>query len=237
MAQNTFAKLVASPLPPNFSVVGPDGFLQALIRYVQVVIPGTFTGVIRGTIDPSNDQGLFYNSLQRVFKDWDVGTGRYQPVTDLSLTEEKVFYTPGDDLVKGWVVLNGRTINSITGLSVLQKQVLESVFGPGGSLPNRIVLGAFSNLPANGAFGGITIEDILPANGEIAALTFDTPHPTKEQTEALRDKTEVLRDSAAALKDDTVAIRDVAEQLLDSVRASASATVTAYAKIWVGFPE
>lgn len=236
MAQNTFAKLVASPLPPNFKVTGPDSFLQALVKVVQVVIPGTFTGVIRGAVDPSNDQGLFYNTLQKVFKDWDTATGRYQPVTDLTLKEEKIFYSAGDDLTKGWVVLNGRAINSITGLTPLQKQVLESTFGVGGTLPDRKVLGAFTNLPANGAFSNITIDATMPAEGAIEALTFSNP-ATKTEAEALRDKTEELRGSTSDLRDKTVEVRDVAEQLLDSVRASANSTVTAYAKIWVGFPE
>lgn len=235
MAQPIVAKLVASPLPPDFKVTGPNAFLQALVKAVQVVIPGTFTGIIRGAVDPSNDQGLFYNTLQKVFKDWDVSSGRYQPVSDLTLTEEKIFYSAGDDLTKGWVVLNGRTINSITGLSSLQKQVLESVFGVSGTLPDRKVLGAFTNLPANGAFGDIVIDPTVPADGVIGALTVGNP-PTQAQVEALRDKTEELRDSTSALRGKTEDIKTVAEQLLDSVRASSEATVTAYAKIWVGFP-
>ncbi len=78
---------------------------------------------------------LIFNIPQNVFKSWNQNQGRYVPVSQYATGDTKYQFGGVDSVATGWVLVDGRAISAIPGLSFAQKTVLETLFGVGGSLP------------------------------------------------------------------------------------------------------
>jgi hypothetical protein len=145
-----------------------------------------------------------------------------------------------DNLAVGRVILNGRKIADIPGLSSRQLANLQSLFGSGADQTIPTVSPAnVSGLPVGNAFGSITwppsINPVyLPAEGAIApGLTFSNP-VTAGEGQALADKTEELRTSGDDAFGVTKQIQAVCQQLLNALNTNTNPPIYAY--VFAGFP-
>jgi hypothetical protein len=177
--------------------------------------PGIFTTV------------LFFNQAAGLWKYWDTGSGKYLPVTQLRVGDQKVSYSLGDEVLNGWIVLNGRSIDSVTGISQTQKLALQSIFGAGGNLPDVTALTGLNNVPPNGTFAGIANPDTQPVKGVIGGLTADLCN--------LATNTETLRNSTAALQTSIGQTLTQAEAVINSLNGSPADT-KAQVKVFCGYP-
>lgn len=206
------------------------GSIRADITFVPILVndPVTFVG------------DLIFNLTQRVFKSWDVGSGAYVTVTENVVGDIKDSFIATDDIARGWVVLNGRLLTNITGISAAQLTNLQTLFGssPTTTLPT-VSATHTSGLPAGNAFGSIvwppSINPVVqPASGVIApGLTFTNP-VTDVEAQSLANQTEILRGSAQDSFDVTKQIQAVAQQMLTALNQTATPAI--YAKVFAGYP-
>lgn len=168
--------------------------------------------------DPTTFQGqLIFNIVQRIFKGWDAGTGTYKAVTSYAIGDTKVSFVGNDTISTGWVVLNGRLISSITGITGAQQTALESIFGVGGSLPT-VIPQNISGLPPVNAFGNIAWPAIVPSAAVIApGLPFTAPNPSDVEVQALADQTEFLRDTVNNVQIEIQESLNVSQQVLSAL--------------------
>jgi hypothetical protein len=213
--------------PSNLKTMTQAQLLQLVAGYLQFTLSADVDFFLKGVSDPISDEGIFYNTAQKRFKEWSETYGKYQPITDLRIGQTIDSYTTGDELEQGFVNLDGRLISVITGITAQQKAYLETLFGVGGTLPNRRGLTTFTGVPAVGSIGGISVLEIAPDAGIIGSQTVTTD---------LATKTEELRGSTSDLKDNVISLRDKTEELLAAVRAGTSPTTTSFVKVWVGYP-
>lgn len=146
---------------------------------------------------PAFTTWLIYNVSQTVFKYWNIATGSYVAITQFRVGDMKTSFVGNDDVATGWVVLDGRLISNITGLTGAQVAALETLFGVGGSLP-VVTPTNVSGLPPVNAFGNIPWPQILPAAGVFSGLTFSNPVADTE-ADAFAEDTEILRDTSENL--------------------------------------
>lgn len=224
-----------TPLPAGAAVTNLNELLTVVAQYLTGTINQEVDFFLKGTVVPDSNQGVFFNETTGRFMVWNATQGKYLPITDLEVGDVKQAYTAGDDLTGGWVVLDGRVIEDIPGITQDQLDNLQTLFGatPGSKLPTRAALSSLSNLPADGAIGGITVPETTPADGIIGALPIADSYDDA-QIINLRDNTEVLRDSSADLVEAVKTLRDKTEQLRDALADSGSTNV--YTKVWIGFP-
>lgn len=232
--------LTAAPVPAGFQAADINQLMTAIATYISGAIREDVTFIPQVVNDPSAFQGqLIFNVPQRVFKGWNAGTGTYVAVTEYQIGDIKNTFTGTDDLAHGWVILDGRTIASITGITGAQQQALNDVFNagaPGGSLP--VVTPANVNaLPANGWFSGIPWPPSLfptfqPGPGVIGGLTVTNP-PTGPEVEALRDETEILREASDQAWLVTKQLIGKSEGLLEALNQNTTPPI--YAAIFVGY--
>jgi hypothetical protein len=162
------------------------------INQLGTLVAAQLSGAIRADVgffiyalaDPiSYEADLIVNTQQRLFKGWDTSAGKYLPFNQFSVGQVLSTFSGVDDLANGWVILNGREITAIPGISGAQQAVLESFFGIGGFLP-IVSPQNISGLPPA----------IVPAAGVIGALPVGNP-PTQAEMTSLRNDTEILRTS------------------------------------------
>lgn len=190
------------------------------------------TFILNVLSDPTDFQTtLIYNSTQNVIKAWNTMAGAYVPLTPFLAGDVKQTFVGVDQLSVGWVILNGRAISAIPGLTSAQQTVLEGFFGVDGNLPT-LVPANVNNLPAADAFSGIPSVTVLPADGVIGALPFAAIYDELE-VEALRDATETLRDSTAEVEVQAAAIQGVCDELLTALRTPVSPPL--YSAMFCGY--
>lgn len=215
-------------------------FTAADINELGTLLAKQLAGSIRADVsfilptlnDPTTfTTQLIFNTTQGVFKSWSTTSGKYVPVTDSQIGDVKNTFVGVDTLATGWVILNGRSIAAIPGLSLQQQTVLETFFGVGGSLPT-VIPQNIAGLPVVGSFSGIVTPAVLPAAGIIGALPIGATYDQGEVT-TLRDDTEILRTSTAAVETQAAAIQAKAEQLL--VAISNNTTPPLYSSLFIGF--
>lgn len=225
MATNIPIKLVASPSGKT----NIDQLMVYFVKYIGASISANVNWFITGTVDPNSSQGLFFNTAQNVFKSWSNGLGKYVPIGAHVVGTVIDTFVGGDEPSLGYVLLDGRSINAITGISTAQKTALESLFSVGGAVPNIPVFRGFNTAPADGAFSGIDFPDVAPANGVIGGCV---------DVATLAPATETLRDSTDTLNTQTKTVRNTAETLLVAVNSAAglNATNPIYKKVFVGYP-
>jgi hypothetical protein len=186
----------------------------------------------QGSVDPVSDQGIFFNVAQNVFKSWNTALGKYVPVVTTKNGDVKYSYLGGDELTDGWVLLDGRAIAAVAGITTPQKNVLESIFGTGAYIPDVKTLGAFAGMPTAATINAISIPTVSPAVGVIGALPIAAGYSQSEVT-ALKNATETLDVSSHATQAGAASLKT---QVAAIASALAPNTITSYVKIFVGYP-
>lgn len=224
--------LQAGVFPQGFQFSTPQEYATALAAILSGSIRADVSFIPFVLYDPTTFDGqLIFNVTQGIFKWWNTNTGSYQPLTPFQIGDVKNSFSGQDQVSVGWVVMNGRAISAIPGLTASQNAALESLFGDGGNLPNVTPLNGGS-LPASDTFSGITKPTVVPADGVIAALPIGASYDQTEVT-ALRDATETLRDSTANVETQAAAIQDGAASLLTALRTNT--TPPMYAMVFCGY--
>lgn len=211
--------LNANPVPVGVQAVNINDLLNIVAEYVSGTISQNVSFFIQGATAPQSNQGIFYNTSTRRFEDWSSAAGAYIPISENIVGDLKVALSQSDDPSNGWILLNGRTINSLNNITQLQKSNLETLFGSGGSLPNYSFLGALVGLPSSGAFTAITNNQIQPNTGTIGAISIGTDY-SQTQITSLRNNTETLLDSTSNLQAVVAQVQSTSDQVLNSLLAS-----------------
>lgn len=219
--------LTPIPVPVNIQAVNINDFLGIVCEYVSGSISQNVSFFIQGATPPNSNQGIFYNTSTQRFENWNSNTGTYQAITEYQVGDLKAAYRTSDDPVNGWILLDGRVINTITGLSQSQNSNLQNLFGTGGSLPNFSFLGALNGLPPVGTFTGISNTAIAPAVGAIGALPISASY-TQTEVQNLRNNTETLENSTNALQTTVAQIISNTETVLDSLQNTSTVTGVKY---------
>ena len=223
------------PVPVGVQALNINQLFQLWSQFVEASIDlANVSFFIQGTVDPASDQGLFFNTNQNMFKVWSISQGKYLPISDIQVGDTKLSFVTGDDINNGWLVCDGRGVQTLTGISQAQKLNVEILFGVNGSIPQLAPPQSMGNLPANGSIASIPVPTITPAGGVIGGLPIGAVYAQGE-VGALRDGTETLRSSAAALSVTTTRLRDATEQIRDAI-AGATANTDAVWKVFVGYP-
>lgn len=226
----------STPTPVGVQVATLDQLLALMARYFQGQITTTVSFFDSGASDPTQlVTPLFFNTAQGTWKYWDTGAGKYLAVTPFTPGDTKYSFVAGDEIQQGWIVLDGRQISSIQGISQDQASVLYQLFGVNGSLPTVTAAQNLSDLPAANAYSSIVTDGpFTPPSGQIGALPFGATYDAS-QSQALAQNTETLRGSAVGVQNALTSVNDVNKQLLAALRGSAGSSQL-YAKVFVSFP-
>lgn len=128
--------LTAAPVEPGSNPQDLNALLQLIASNLAGSIRADVSFILIVLFDPTNYVGdLIFNSQQRVFKAWDNASGRYVVVTSFTVADVKQSYAGVDSVATGWVLLDGREITAVVGLTAQQIAALEVLFGVDGSLP------------------------------------------------------------------------------------------------------
>jgi hypothetical protein len=217
MANQTIPITLTPNSPPtDVQAANFSQLITLICQYVQGSIRASVSFFLEVVVDPTAFvTNLIFNTSQGVWKFWSVAEGRYVTVTDYIVGDVKNSFFAADQVSAGWVVLNGRQITAIPGLSQLQIDNLTALF-PSGMLPTVVPING-ADLPPEDSYSGITGVEIEPDSGVIEALPIGVAYDQAE-VEALRDNTEILRDSAADLAQETNEIKAKSEELLEALR-------------------
>ena len=217
--------------------VAPANFNQLL-----ALIASNMTGFIsasvsffsQGTVTPSAFvSALFYNVSQNMFYGWSTTNGEYLALTPFIQGDCKYTYVGGDAPNQGWIILNGRAITSIPGISAKQLSVLQSLFGATANLPNVTPIQSLTGLPGSGSFSDILNPAVAPATGQFAGLTVNSP-PQQSDLQATNQNAETLDASVQAVQQAVASIITQSEAVLDSLNGTSGAAL--YAAVFCGFP-
>jgi len=221
-------------------------FVAGDINDLGVFIAQQMAGAIRSdvsfillvTADPgTNVSLLIYNTTQNLFKVWDTGSGRYLANLPFAIGDIKNSFIGVDTVATGWVVLNGRAIAAIPGLSGAQQTHLTNLFGT--TLPT-VSPANVNGLPPDGSFSAIvwppSINPVVtPAAGVIApGLTFTAPNPSDTEVQAFANQVEILRGSVQDSFDVTKQIQAVAENMLVALNNVVGPQI--FALVFCGLP-
>lgn len=198
----------------------------------QVDMAGQTT-VYTGSVNPETNVGIFFNTTAQQFMVWDATIGKYAPMSGTRLGDTKDTYIANDEVAQGWIVLDGRTIATIPGISGTQRAYLVQLFGT--TLPVVNSLRNIAGLPANGSISGISVPATAPAAGVIEALPISGTY-SQGEVQALRDGTGDLRDSTEVTADALRQLRDKTESIRDALSGSTSTIGGLITKIFVGYP-
>lgn len=241
MSQTIPIILTAGPVPPGFAAADINQLMQAIATYISGAIRTDVTFIPRVLNDPAtNISPIIFNVSQNIFKVWDISSGSYIAITEFQLGDVKNSFVGTDDIVHGWVLLDGRAIAAITGITGLQQQTLNNLFNggsPGGTLPT-VKPANIVGLPADGSFSGIvwppSINPVVtPDAGTFGGLFFSDPVAATEAREFAND-TEILRGSVQDSFDVTKQIQAQAEFTLNALNAPA--TTPMHALVFCGYP-
>src|SRR5580700_4829719 len=172
-----FIPIVLTPLPApaDFQAMNWDQLIALVCQYIQGSISASVSFFNQGATPPTSNQGIFFNTLDNRFENWDTNQGAYIPISERQVGEIYPSFVGGDDIPNGLIVLDGRSIGSITGLSQQQLTNLQTLFGANASIPRLSSPPSFSGLPANGTFSALNNPQIQPRPGAFAAITVNSP--------------------------------------------------------------
>ena len=227
--------LTANPVPGAQRPLDINQFLQTICQYVSAQISQNVSFFIQGAAYPVSDQGIFFNQTTEKFGVWSSAYGKYIAIGDRTVGELVASYLVTDDLPNGLVVLDGRAISAITGLSQQQTTNLETIFGVTASLPNFTFFAALQGLPDSGAFSGIPISPFVPLTSQVQAISF-TGSYAQAAEQALQSNVASTVTSATSLQSAVQQIQGVAESLLDALVNYTPSGVMPVWKIFAGFP-
>lgn len=224
--------LQAQPASVDLQALDINQLLTVIAQNMSAFISANVSFFLQGASDPTTFQtSLIYNTSQRIFKGWDVGTGSYLPITPYVNGDMKLSFVAGDDPNNGWIVCDGRPINSVQNISANQQAVLNALFGAGGNLPIVTPVQALQGLPANGSFSSIPNPATNPPPGQIGGLPVSNP-PQQTEVQAITSNTELLDVSSVALQQALISVISSSEQMLNSLNGKGA---TLYAKVFVGY--
>lgn len=226
--------LNANPVPVGIQAVNINDLLNIVAEYVSGTISQNVSFFIQGSTPPQSNQGIFYNTTTRRFEDWSSTAGAYLPITENSVGDLKVALSQVDDPANGWILLNGRSINSLSNITQLQKSNLETLFGVNSSLPNYSFLGALVGLPSSGAFSAITNNPIQPNVGAIGSINIGSTYDQTQIT-TLRNNTETLLGSTNNLQSVVSQVQATSDQVLNAL-LSGSAVLGPRWFVFCGYP-
>lgn len=137
MANTVPVQFTPLPAPVGIKAINFNQMLGLICQYIQASIGQNVSFFLQGSNFPTSDQGIFYNQTTQQFGAWNAALGRYVPLSTIQVGDGKPSYVAGDDAVHGWIVLDGRNVNSVTGINQAQKSNLETLFGVGGTMPTQ----------------------------------------------------------------------------------------------------
>ncbi len=209
-----------SPLtvPVDFQAGDINQLLTIISQYLSASISANVSFFQQGSNWPTSDQGIFFNQTTRQFGTWSTGQGRYLPVTGLIIGDTKASFVAGDNTAAGWIQLNGRAINAVTGITNEQKSALEGLFGVGANLPNYTFLSGLSGVPANNSFTDIVNPETLPTAAQVALLPVGGSYSQTEMT-AVRDATAGVAGSATTLQAALAQSIGYSEKIINALNA------------------
>jgi hypothetical protein len=225
--------LTPLPVPANAQAMNWDQLITLVCQYIQGSISASVSFFNQGSTSPTSNQGIFFNTLDNRFENWDTNQGSYIPISERQVGEIYPSFVGGDDIANGLVVLDGRSISSIAGLSQQQLTNLQTLFGANASIPLLSSPPSFSGLPPNGTFSGINNPQIQPRPGAFSAITVNSP-PQQQDVINIRTSAELLDDSTDTLQGAVANLISNAELILDALNGGTGSTV--YNKIFVGYP-
>ncbi len=184
--------------------------------------------------DPSTFvTNVILNTTQGVFKIWNFSTGAYVPMTQFAVGDVKNSFIGLDSVATGWVLLDGRAITAIGGLSAVQQTNLNNLF-PAGIIPVVSSPNAVG-LPVGNAFGAIPQPVMDPAAGAFAGQVFTNP-PTDAELDIFADLTEELRGSVNGLRDYALTSTQIVSQQMLNALNGAAGTNRVYSLCFCGYP-
>lgn len=128
--------LLGARLPAGFQF-GAEDAAVVLAKYFTATISTDVGFFVYTDVLPTQDKGPVLLSTNGAWYIWSETSGKYLPIpAGYNAGDVKVSYNDLDNIPAGWVVLNGRAIADIEGLSTSQKTALTKVFGLSGSLSN-----------------------------------------------------------------------------------------------------
>lgn len=207
-----------SPLtvPVSVQATNINELLTIIAQYLSGQISANVSFFQQGSNWPLSDQGIYFNQTTQQFGTWSTAQGKYLPVTDLIIGDMKSSFVAGDDTADGWIQLDGRAINAVTGITNDQKSALQSLFGT--TLPNYTFLSGLAGLPATTSFSGIVNPASAPTADTVASLTIGGSY-SQTEVAALRDNTATLAGSATAIQSALAQSIGYSEQVLASLNA------------------
>lgn len=232
MAQKIPIIITATPAPTGIKSLTFDQLNANLVKYQEAYISDDVSFFLQGPSDPASDSGIFYNTAANRFKSWDANLGRYIPISELQVGDLKPSAVAGDDVASGWIQLDGRDIDLVTGISQAQKTILETLYGANGTLPDYTFLSGLNSLPPDTTFSSISNPSVEPANNVISNLPVSNAYDNLE-VKALRDNTESVRDSADKTQQALTASLAASEKVLNALNQSG--TSGPKWKVFVGY--
>lgn len=137
------------PAPVGISAVDFNQLLTNICQYIAASVQTNVSFFQTFATPPAVFSGdlIFVTGLGN-FMVWNTGTGQYDPLSQLhigAVVQQSVIYGAPtfDDILNGWIYLNGRIIASIAGLSATQIANLNALYPNGGTLPNIQPLAPF----------------------------------------------------------------------------------------------
>lgn len=241
MSQTLPIQLV--PQVPPTGLQQPSGLyplLQIICTYVQASVQQGVAFMSIVAADPATmTTYLVFNSTEGIFKYWSTSSGNYQPVTQYNVGDRKSSFIGGDEIASGWVLLNGRLLTAVPGLSAAQTVNLNALFGNNGSpatVPTNEGIGSFAALPNNGAFSNIPNLQIQPAVGTFSGLTPANP-PVQADLVNVDLNCELLLDTANDLQGTVTNVIAQSEAMLEALNGTSQGSgPTVYWKVFVGYP-
>lgn len=210
---------------------------ELIARQMSAAIRSDVTFIPQVTNDPATYDGqLIFNVAQNIFKSWDIATGAYVAVTGNSIGDVKNTFVGNDAISQGWIILNGRLISDISGLSGAQTTALINLFGsaPTARIPN-VTPANVSGLPVGNAFGQIPWPnggETIPLSGVFSSLPFSDPVAATE-AQAFAGQSELLRDTTDGIFTLVKQIQAVCQQQLNALNTNT--TPPLYAAMFIGF--
>lgn len=229
-------KLTWTPLPVGVNPLTLDQLGTVMAAYMAGQISSDVTFIPIGASDPTLfTSPLIFNDTQGVFKYWNTGSGKYVTVTPFQPGDTKNTFITGDEIQQGWILLDGRLISAVSGISQNQTVVLQQLFGIGGSLPTVTPALTLADLPAAAAYSSIALSGIIqPPQGQIGALPFGATYDPS-QSQGLGANTETLRNQTENLRIALQTVNGVNIRLLSALRGTET-SVSYVTKVYVGTP-
>lgn len=246
-------KLSPACVPSGFKAVTLQDLINAACKYISASVADDVGFFRSGSVLPTYDVGPFYNTSTGTWYQWSLTYGRY--ICDLGnfrAGDTVNSFVAGDNLSYGWVVLDGRAINSIAGISTKQKNVLESFFGAGANLPSGLTASITGTIaaPANSTYtvllsspNALTINSLsigLASGTCTAALQADGSTVTGMGAIAVTSTPQTITSTAgntlAVGKNITLVISAGSSPVNLNYTIATTKTGAPYTKIYVGAP-